>query len=379
MKRLAIVALSAVLGACASNDAIDLEPAELVDFDETAELKELWSEDVGAGQDKRYTRLMPAIAGDRIFATDIEGNVVALNRHDGDEMWETELEAPVSGGVGAAYGLVLVGTYNGEVIALDQNDGSERWRAQVSSEVLSAPQSNGDIVAVQTLDGRLYGLEASSGEKRWSYDNALPVLTLRGTGTPVVTDTTVFAGFATGKVLAIESRTGLLKWEQRVAVAQGRTELERVIDIDGAPLLVGDILFAGSYQGRLVALNRGNGRGIWAEEASTYQSLAAGLGNVYLSSAEDHVIAYQAGSGQAQWSNEQLLRRKITAPQTFGNYVAVADDEGYLHVMSQDDGRFVAREKIDGDGVRSAMISDGEVLYVMGNSGELVALKVKEK
>jgi len=379
MKRLAIVALSALLGACASNDAIDLEPAELVDFDESVKLEALWSEDVGAGQDVRYTRLVPAIAGDRIFATDIEGNVLALNRYDGKEIWEVELDTPISGGVGAGYGLVLVGTFDGEVIALDQNDGSVRWRVQLSSEVLSAPQSNGDIVAVQTLDGRLYGLEAASGEKRWSYDNSLPVLTLRGTGTPVVTETTVFAGFATGKVLAVESRTGLLQWEQRVAVAQGRSELERVIDIDGAPLLVGDILYAGSYQGRLVALNRGNGRGIWAEESSTYNSLAAGHGNVYLSSAEDKVFAYQAGSGQVMWSNEQLLRRKITAPQTFGTYVAVADDEGYLHVMSQDDGRFVARKKIDGDGVRSAMISDGEVLYVMGNSGELVAIKVEEK
>ncbi len=376
MKRLAVVVFSMVLGACASNDAIELEPAELVDFDELVELEELWSEDIGVGQDERYTKLVPAVSGDRIFATDIEGNVLALNRFDGDEIWEVELEEPVSGGVGASHGLVLVGTYAGEVIALDQTTGEERWRSQVSSEVLSAPQTNGDVVVVQTLDGKLYALDASSGEVRWSYDNALPVLTLRGTGSPVVTETTVFAGFATGKVLAIETKTGLLRWEQRVTVAQGRSELERVIDIDGSPLLVGDILYAGSYQGRLVALNRGNGRGIWAKEASTHENLSAGTGKVYLSSAEDHVIAYEAGNGQVLWENDQLARREITAPQVFGDYVAVADFEGYVHVMSQSDGRFVAREKVDGDGVRSAMVVAGDVLYVLGNSGELVAFKV---
>ena len=378
MKRLAIVALSAVLGACASNDAIELEPAELVDFDELVELKEVWSEDIGSGQDERYTKLIPAISGDRIYATDIEGNVQALDRLNGDDIWEAELDAPVSGGVGAGFGLVLVGTYAGEVIALDQASGEERWRAELSSEVLSAPQTNGDVVVAQTLDGKLYALDAASGEQRWSYDNPLPVLTLRGTATPVVTETMVFAGFASGKVLAIDAKTGLLRWEQRVALAQGRSELERVVDIDGSPLLVGDILYTGSYQGRVMALNRGSGRGIWVKQASTHQDLSAGGGKLYVALANDHVVAYEAGNGQALWTNDQLVRRAITAPQAFGGYVAVADFEGYVHVMSQSDGRFVARDKVDGAGVRSAMVTSGELLYVLGNSGELVALKIAD-
>ena len=377
MNRIALVALALMLGACASNDAVDLEPAELVDFEQTVKFETLWSEKIGAGQDERYTRLAMAIAGDNIFATDVEGNVEALNRLSGDQLWAVELDTPVSGGVGRADGVVLLGTYAGEVIALEQSTGAERWRAQLTGEVLSAPQGNGDVVVAQTLDGHLVGLDLTTGEQRWSYNSVLPVLTLRGTSAPVVSGSRAYAGFASGKVMSIETDSGLLSWEQRVAMAQGRSELERVVDIDGTPLLVGDILFAASYQGRLVALNRSTGRGIWAKDASTHQDLTAGQGNVYLASAEDKVIAFEAGSGAEAWENHQLIRRKITAPRAFDSYLAVDDFYGYVHVLDQNDGQFVARRKIDGAGIRSSMTSAGDVLYVLGDSGKLVALKIQ--
>ncbi len=366
-----------LLGACSSTDSADLEPAELVDFNPTGKIEILWSRGVGVGQDKRYTLLVPALSGDRIYASDIEGNVVALDRHSGEKQWEVELDEPVSGGVGVGAGLVLMGTYAGEVIALDLDDGSERWRARVSSEVLSAPQANRRIVVVQCLDGKLFGFNAADGSRRWVYDNILPALTLRGTGSPVVTDTTVYAGIDTGKLLALDVRDGLLKWEQRVSIPQGRTELERVIDVDGSPLLAGDLVYAANYQGRIAAFSRANGRGIWNKDISSYQNLAVGFNKVYASSAMDSVIAFRSSTGVIEWENNQLVRRNITAPQTFDNYVAVSDFEGYVHILSQSDGKFVARRKIDSDGIRSPMVSEGEVLYILSNDGKLVALKIK--
>lgn len=378
MKRVLLIGLVSVLAACSSNDDVDLEPADLVDFDETVEMDRLWSEGVGMGAGSTYSLLPIAVEGDQVFAVDAEGLVKALDRSTGDENWEVELEVPVSSGVGSSSNHVFVGTLKGEVVALDANTGSEVWRTRLSSEILSPPQSNGSELAVQTLDGKVYGLKVSDGSQLWMNDSAIPALTLRGTSTPLITSTSVYAGFSTGKVMALDVKDGTVQWEQRVAAAQGRSELERVVDINAAPLIVGDILYAVSYQGRLVALNRGTGQGLWAQQASSYNNLGAGMGYIFVSGADDTVKAYDARSGALIWENDQLARRQIGAPQTFGSYVAVADFEGYVHIMNQSDGQFVARRKVDGDGVRTPMVGVGDVLYVYGNSGDLEALTEEE-
>ncbi|GAB3109158.1 outer membrane protein assembly factor BamB [Aestuariicella hydrocarbonica] len=378
MKRLLIAGLMIALAACSSNDDVDLEPAELVDFDETVEINRHWSENVGMGAGKNYNLLPLATLSDQVFAVDAEGLVAAIDIASGDENWETELEVPVSSGVGAAQGQVFLGTLKGEVIALDAVSGTVQWRKPLTGEILAPPQSNGREVVVQTLDGKIYGLQASDGTQLWMHDSTIPALTLRGTSTPLVTATSAYVGFATGKVVALDVKDGTTQWEQRVAVAQGRSELERVIDINSAPLLVGELLYSVSYQGRLVALNRGTGRGLWAQKESSVNNLSAGLGNIYITDADDNVKAYDALSGELVWTNEQLVRRQLGAPQTFGRYVAVADFEGYVHILNQADGAFVARRKVDGDGVRTPMTAVGDTLIVYGNSGELEALSIEE-
>jgi len=377
MKRLLLAAMSVALVACSSNDDIEQMPAELVDFDSRIELDVLWSDNVGAGADGRYMLLNPAVFGERLYATDSEGQVTAYNRQDGDDLWETELDLPVSGGVGASAEQVLVGTYTGKVVALATADGSELWRAQLSSEVLSAPQTNGQVVVVQANDGNLFGLNATDGKQLWLYDNAIPALTLRGTAQPLLVDSVVYAGFASGKILALNAADGTLMWEQRVGVAKGRSELERVVDVDGAPILVDDILYSASYQGRLVAVNRSTGRGIWSIDESTHTDLAAGNGHIYLVNADGFIRAYDAISGELVWENDQLLRRRLGAPQTFGNYLAVGDFEGYLHIFDQSSGEFVARRKVDSEGLRAPMQSADGVLYVQGNGAELEAIVVE--
>ncbi len=204
------------------------------------------------------------------------------------------------------------------------------------------------------------------------------MLSLRGSASPLVTQTLVVAGFDNGKIAAINPDNGVALWDQRVAIPKGRTEFERVVDVDGTPLMVGDLIFAASYQGRIMALNRGNGRPIWAHEDSTYQNLSAGLGYIFLVGADDTVKAYNATSGQLMWENDQLARRRLGASQTFGSYVAVADFEGYVHIMSQTDGTFVARRKVDGNGVSAPMARVDDVLYVLGNSGDMEALSIIE-
>ena len=286
-------------------------------------------------------------------------------------------ELAVSGAIGVGHGLVVVGTLKGEVIALDQSTGEQKWRAVVTSEVLAAPAVNGDVVVVQTQDDRLIAFDSATGNQRWIYESTPAVLTLRGTGGPVLTDRLAIAGLSSGKVVAVDTQRGFPVWEQRVAVAQGRSELDRIVDIDGGLRLVGDTLYVVSYQGRVAGVDINNGRVLWQREASSYAGLDQGLGSVYVSLANGTLEGVDERSASALWSNDGLARRQLSAPAVYSSYIAVGDFEGYLHLLSQTDGRFVGREHIDSDGLRARPLVVGDWLYAFGNSGELVALTIR--
>lgn len=376
-KNAALLALAVLVVGCSSNSKKELPPADLPDFEEEVVLQKEWSRSIGEGQGETFNMLVPAVDGDSIYAADVEGLVMALERMTGKVLWKQDLDLPVSGAVGAGYGLVVVGTLKGEIIALDASSGEEKWRARVASEVLAAPAINGDIVLVQTQDDRLIALDANSGSQRWLFDNTPAVLTLRGTGSPVLTNRLAIAGLSSGKVIALDAQRGLPVWEQRVAVPQGRSELERVVDIDGGLLLSGGSLYAVSYQGRVAALDMESGRLLWQREASSSVGVAQGFGNVYVSLANGTVEGIDERSTSALWSNDALARRQLSAPEVFSSYLAFGDLEGYLHLISQVDGRFVGRERIDSDGLRARPLVVGNWLYAFGNSGKLVALTIK--
>ena len=376
-KNAALLALAVLAAGCSSNDKKELPPAELPKFEREVSLKTQWSRSIGDGQGDTYNLLVPAVDGERIFAADVEGLVMALDRLTGKVIWKQNLKTPVSGAVGAGYGLVLLGTLKGEVLALDADSGEEKWRAKVNSEVLAAPATNGDIVVVQTQNDTLYAFEAYSGNQRWVFDNTPAVLTLRGSGSPVLTNNLAIAGLSTGKVLALDTARGLPIWEQRVAVPQGRSELERIVDIDGGLLLSGGIVYAVSYQGRLAALDLSSGRILWERQASSAMGLAQGYGSVYVSEADGTLVGVDERSASALWSNDSLQRRKLSAPAVISSYVLVGDLEGYLHLVSQVDGRFVGRERIDSAGLRAQPVVEGEWIYAYGNGGKLVALTIQ--
>ncbi len=376
-KHAALLALVVLAAGCSSNSKKELPPAELTDFKEEVVLQKQWSRSIGDGQGKTYNMLVPAVEGSHIYAADVTGVVMSLDRMDGDVQWKKDLELPVSGAVGLGYGLVLLGTLQGDVVALDSSTGEEKWRSRVNSEVLAPPATNGDIVVVQTQDDRLIGLDADTGNQRWAYDSTPGVLTLRGTGAPLVTNHLAIAGLSTGKVVALDTRNGVPVWEQRVAIPQGRSELERIVDIDGGLLMSGGTLYVASYQGRMAALEMESGRVLWQRDASSYSGVAQGFGSVYVSLASGTVEGVDERSTTSLWSNDALARRQLSAPEVFSSYVAVGDMEGYLHLLSQVDGRFVGRTRIDSDGLRARPLVVGDMIYVFGNSGKLEALTIR--
>ncbi len=375
---LVIVLLTSALTGCAwFQDEDVLKPAELVDFEPTVKLDKIWSTGVGSGQDDRYTRFVPAFDEDRVFIADYKGRVFALNRLTGDKLWTTDTESPISGAVGAGGDLVLIGTYDAEVIALSQEDGRELWRAQASSELLAAPQTNGDTVVVQTIDGRVFAYNAETGERRWSYDHALPTLTLRSTSRPLITNNQLFIGFDNGQLLNFDPDTGVSHWDVRVGQPQGSSDLDRIVDIDSSPLLVDALVYSASYQGSIVAVSRGTGRLVWKQDASTYHDLAYGNEKVYAVMDDSRVVAYRGTSGAILWENDQLIRRGVNGPAAIEGYVAAVDDEGYLHVLNQEDGSFAQRLKPPGSGFRSPLTSIDNTLYVLSDNGKLTAYRVE--
>lgn len=370
---------STISGWFDSDDDDPKQPVELERITQTVKIKRLWSAGVGDGQGDGFYRLQPVIDGDRIYAASAEGEVAAFERSRGKKLWKADMDTQLSGGVGVYDDALLLGSSDGFVIKVDANTGEQLWSTRLTGEILAAPQGNGRVVIAQTYDGKLQGLDFDSGEKLWTYDSNVPVLTIRGTNTPILRDNTVFTGFANGRVVAFDAMTGAVRWEVRVAISQGRSEIERIVDVDGSMALAGNELYAASYQGRVVAIDITNGRKLWQQDISSFSGVSQGFGNVYVADEDGSLNAYLRNGQGLRWTQVALGYRQLSRPTPVSSYVAVADFEGIVHIISQVDGEFAGRVKADGDGVRADMLSDGNTLYVFGNSGKLVAYEITAK
>ena len=313
-----------------------------------------------------------------LYIADHSGSLTALDVKTGKKLWHTDLDTQVSGGVGYGEKLIVLGTIKGKILAVNAEDGSVRWSSAVSSEVLSSPSAGQGKVVAQSIDNRLFAFDAKTGEELWQHDTGAPILSVRGNSSSMILSNMVIAAFDNGKLIAFNLQNGSLLWETRLAVPKGRTELERMIDIDGKPLLIGDIIYSVSYQGRLGALTRGTGRNLWFQDSSSHFSPAYSQDMLFVTEANnDAVRAFKAGNGKEVWSNDQLVYRGLTGPVNFGNGVAVADADGYLHLLDPKSGRFTGRIKVGGAGVSAPLLVVGEILLVQTNNGSVNAFKIQ--
>ncbi|NND44323.1 MAG: outer membrane protein assembly factor BamB, partial [Xanthomonadales bacterium] len=271
MKRLVLTALLLVLAlpGCSwiqswGDDELEPgDPVPLVEFTPTLSTREVWSARVGDGIGRHRTQLKPVIREGTLYAADYKGLVVALDAATGARRWEVKTEQRFSGGPGVQGDSIYLGTQDGDVIAYDASSGAARWTAKVSSEVLAAPVAQDGIVVVRSIDGRVFGLDATSGARRWIYDHSVPLLTLRGNSRPLIHAGRVFIGYDGGEVVALNLSDGTLVWEQAVVSTEGRSELERLADIDGQIVYVASDLIVSSYKNRLASLAADSGRLLW--------------------------------------------------------------------------------------------------------------------
>ncbi|MDM3870132.1 outer membrane protein assembly factor BamB [Porticoccus sp. W117] len=378
LKYLAAAAMFLLLAACSSKDDKE-QPAELVKFPQEVTIKRLWSQGVGGAHNKYLTGMRPVLRNGVIYAASGKGRVSAFNSETGKRLWKAKVVKGLSGGVGFGGSQVYVGDIEGRLYALSASDGIQQWQVSLRSEVLSAASGDRERVAVQTKDGLIYMLSAESGEELWQYKTQTPPLTNYGTSSPLLIGDLVIVGTADGQVVALNAETGSRLWENRISNPRGRTELEKLSDVDGEIAVDGQVLYATSYQGTTVALSRSRGSQLGSQKSSSYHGPAVSGSRVFVVEEGDYVRALRGTAMQPLWENDQLKLRGLNAPAVVAGYVAVADAEGYLHLLDSGDGHFVGRKKVDGSGVRVPMIGDGDRLYIQDHGGGLSCYQVTPK
>src|ERR1700733_15359353 len=374
--------LAALLIAAGCSKDKDVEPpAALLKFKGTLPVKKLWGDNVGGGKKQVKLRLGlgPAVADGVVFAASHKGEVLAVTLETGKQVWVKKLKQPLSAGPAAGSGMVILGSSKGTVIALDAANGKERWRVRVNSELLSAPAISDKVVVMRSVDGRLHCFDTATGKELWSVEQQVPRLSLRGTAIPVIAKEIAVSGFDNGKVMAVSLTTGDTVWDTALASPHGRTELDRLVDVDSAVSIVGDNVFATGFQGRTAMLALDSGQIWWAHDMSSYRGLAVDAENLFVTQSDGIVVALRQRDGSELWRNDKLKRRGLSVPAVTSTAIAVADFQGYLHWLDKATGELVARERVAKFRVSTPPVAVQDTVVVLTDSGSLAAFRASPK
>lgn len=394
-KLLAVLFLSGVLFSCSSTDDEE-DPAtlvaELTDIDVKFEPKVLWEESVGDGSEDYFSRLKPIVAYDKVYSASRAGDVIAFDQKSGKELWQADLSdiegersfwdsrlsALLAGGPVAGLNKIFIGSENGKIFALDAQTGELAWQASIKGEVINAPAIDSGILVVNSASGIMKGFNADTGEELWEIDQDVPALTLRGISAPTIASGGVIVGTGKGSINVYILEQGQHGWSTDIGEPTGSTELERVIDVDSAPVAFGDKIYAVSSRGNLAAIELKSGRILWKRQYSSYRQISVYRNNIFLTNNRGHVYAIDRVNGIERWSNLALTNRGVTGPAIVDNYVVVGDFEGYLHWLDQETGEIVARHEVDSSGIHSTPTVVDGILYSQSRDGDLQAIVIPE-
>ena len=373
--RVGAVLLLALLAGCSSLNPFSgtkarNQPAPLVNFTPTMTARTLWTASVGKSDD--YF-LMPAVVQDRVYAAGADGELASFEAASGKSLWRAKVAGGITAGVATDGATVVVAGGTGSVVAFDAASGKQRWIAQAPTEILSAPAIGSGVVVVRSIDNKITAFDAENGARRWFVQRTAPSLVLRAAPGIVISDGVAYVALPAGRLLALSATTGMARWEASIAEPRGATELERVADVSGMPVIQGRDICAASYQGRIACLDVNNGGVRWAREFSA--EVGPGIDQRYVFGADErgNVLALSRESGGSLWRNTSLAWRGLSSPASFGRAVVVGDREGYLHFLSREEGTLLARFDA-GAAVRAAPVASGTNLLVQTVGGKLLAL-----
>lgn len=371
--------LTGLIAGCGSSDTFE-QPAPVPDVVAAVELETVWTMQVGNGHGDNFLYLAPLNAGDLLYAASAEGEIWAVGPETGKVDWYQDLDVSISAGVGGDRERLYLVTGDAQLQALSRQDGTELWEKPLPNEAIASPRSNGQLVVVHTIDGKVLAFNASDGERQWQYDSTVPVLSMRAAASPLVGTDLVLASLANGKLMAISTETGQPVWQYQVGQSQGRTELERLVDVAGEPLILESAAMVVGYQGKLALVDIRTGQEVWSRNASSLQSPMIGDGNIFIAGANGDIIAYRGSDRRELWRQDQLSWRQPTQPVIHEGYLLVGDYEGYIHILSPDDGSLQGQREFDDEGLRVAFqpLANGNLL-VFGNSGKMSVLRIRER
>ena len=372
LRRWTTVAAVLLVAACSKDKDIDT-PAVLTPINATLKVDHLWSAKVpDKGAKVLRLGLGIAVDGDRVFAAGYKGEVIAFNINNGHEIWRTKVKkTPFSGGPAAGNGLVIVGTSEGEVVALSSADGKPRWRVRLNGEILAAPAISERAVAVRTVDGKLRALSPADGHELWTQEQQVPRLSLRGTSSPVIAGELTLCGFDNGKVVAVNMNDGSLQWEATIAPPHGKTELERLDDVDSTPHVSGQDVFTVGFQGKIAMLALDTGQVWWSHDASSYRGIALDDNALYIASADGSVVALRRRTGAEVWRQKALLHRGLSAVALTDNAVVTADYQGNVHWLDKATGELAARVPTGKVRVSNSPVVSGNIVVVINDAGRI--------
>jgi outer membrane protein assembly factor BamB len=376
MKRfVALAALVLALAACSKDKDPD-PPAQLVDIKPRVQVKKVWSIGLGGGTEALRLGLRPAYDDGKLFVADHDGEVLAVQAENGRVIWRNKIKRmPYSGGPGVGGGRVVIGSSEGDVLAFNAADGKQLWKVNIAGDVISPPAVTDTLIVVRAVNGTLHALNPTDGKELWVYEQLVPRLSVRGTAPPVIVGDVVIAGFDNGKVAAVDRTNGTVVWESQVAPSRGRTELERLIDIDSAVRVVDKDVFVVGYQGRAAMLALDSGQIWWARDSSSEHGLVLNDDALYISGAMGDITALNRKDGAPLWDQAALHKRAPSGPAIDGPAVVVGDYEGYIHWLDAATGEFLAREKTDGSRVSNAPVAADGMVFVLTDGGRLSAFR----
>ena len=350
------------------------EPAPLVDFVEERSIHQHWDRSGGGSDDTSAGTLSPLLDTKAFFFADNKSKITRYAPTTGETEWSITVDNNISGGVGGNAETVVVGDGEGGLSAYTAADGSLLWAVELSSEVLAVSAADSGMVVIRTNDNRIYAIDLASGNKVWQANETPPALTIRGASRPVIFAGVVYAGFDNGKLLALDLLSGRMLWDVRVSTPSGRTELYRLVDLDGVIAVDDELVFAVSYHGKVVAVTRATGKVLWTRDIASISGVTSDGQLIYLSDRDSQVWALQRYTGTTAWKQEKLLYRQASLPISIGAVVMVGDFEGYLHLLAKEDGRFVGRAKIAKRPLSSfASPADEGIAYITDVTGRFAA------
>ena len=345
MRKLSVIVLLGLLAACSGDTDNSEPPAALTKIEKAFPLKINWTLDTRASSNSAAYRLQPLISGDRVYSIDTRGLVRGIELARGRKIWRYKSELEPITGVGGTPHTLIVTSRDGEVAAYREIEDrlEPLWSTNLGSEIRATPVVADDQVIVRSVDGRLRSLSATDGSQQWQITGSVPALSLTGNSKPLVSGEMVFAGFDDGKLIAYDRNSGKTLWETTISLPSGRTEVERLIDLDGHFVLRDGVIYVVSFQGHLAAVEAVNGDILWSRKFSSFQAIAIDEDALYLSSDDSDLWSIDRRTGSAFWKQDVLHARKITAPSIIGDNLVVADYQGYLHWFDKSDGKLLGR------------------------------------